>query len=112
MIFVPAGIALLIVEAPAVPIVSMTAVSRFSPVSTLIVWPAEKSVTLGTLMLVEPAAAPVGRVVTGCTRKSLQLLSVSSPSGKRPALLLLAETGEEAGPKPPADAGAGTRQPF
>src|SRR3954447_26297864 len=98
MIFVPAGMALPVVEAPAVPIVSITAVSRFSPVSTLIVWPAEKSVMLGTLTFVAPAAEPIGRAVAGCTRKSVQLLSLSNPSGKRPALLLPAETGEEAGP--------------
>src|SRR3954451_4508166 len=112
MVVVPTGMALPMVEAPAVPIVSITALSRFSPVSMLILSPTEKSSTFGTLMFFAPAAEPVGRLVAGCTRKSVQLLSVSMPSGKRPALLLLAETGEDAGAKPPDEAGAGTRQPF
>src|ERR1017187_5834878 len=75
------------VVAPAEPTVAMTAVSRFEPVSIVIVWPGPKSATLATLMLVAPSAEAADRVVAGCNRKSVQLLSVSAPSGKRPALL-------------------------
>ena len=78
------------VVAPAVPTVAMTAVSRFAPVSIMIVWPAAKSATLATLILVAPAAEAAGSVVAACNRKSVQLLSVSGPSGKRPALRLVA----------------------
>src|SRR5450432_3119138 len=99
------------VVAPAVPTVAMTAVWRFAPVSIIIVWPAAKSATLATLILVAPADEAAERVVAACNRKSLQLLSVSRPSGKRPALLsgVLA-----AGPpKPPRPGpGVGTRQPL
>ena len=86
----PAPVAALTVVAPAVPTVAMTAVSRFAPVSILIVWPAPKPATLATLMLVAPAAEAADRVVAACIRKSLQLLPVSAPSGKRPALVLVA----------------------
>jgi hypothetical protein len=65
------------VVAPAVPTVAMTAVSRFAPVSILIVWPASKPATLATLILVAPAAKrPTGW--WRLHRKSAQLLSVSS----------------------------------
>ncbi len=84
----PTSVAAPTVVAPAVPTVAMTAVSRFAPVSIIIVWPAAKSATLATLILVAPAAEAADRVVAGCNRKSVQLLSVSRPSGKRPALLL------------------------
>ena len=102
------------VVAPAVPTVAMTAVSRFAPVSIIIVWPAAKSATLATLMLVAPAAEAAGRVVAGCNRKSVQLLSVSAPSGKRPALRWgVLAAGAPGPPKPPRPApGAGTRQPL
>ena len=89
----PAPVAAPTVVAPAVPTVAMTAVSRFAPVSIIIVWPAAKSATLATLILVAPAAEAADRVVAGCVRKSVQLLSVSRPSGKRPALLLAAARG-------------------
>jgi hypothetical protein len=42
------------VVAPAVPTVAMTAVSRLASVSIIIVWPAAKSTTLETLILVAP----------------------------------------------------------
>src|SRR5262249_6521539 len=100
----PAGVA------PAVPTVAMTAVSRSAPVSIRIVWPATKSATLATLMLVAPAAEAAGKVVAGCNRKSVQLLSVSTPSGKRPALLLMATAAAPGRPKPPAAPGVGMRQ--
>ena len=61
---------------------------EFAPVSMLIVWPAAKSATLATLILVAPAAEAADRVVAACVRKSVQLLSASRPSGKRPTLLL------------------------
>src|ERR1039458_8423820 len=94
--------------------VAMTAVWRFAPVSIIIVWPAAKSATLATLILVAPAAEAADRVVAGCNRKSVQLLSVSRPSGKRPALLSGALAAGAAGPpKPPRpEPGVGTRQPL
>jgi hypothetical protein len=58
------------VVAPAVPTVSMTAVSMAAPVSIVMVWPAAKPATLATLRLVAPAGEPAGRVVAGCIRKS------------------------------------------
>ena len=94
----PASVAVRTVVAPAVPTVAMTAVSRFAPVSIMIVWPASKPSTLATLILVAPAAEAVDRVVAACVRKSVQLLSVSAPSGKRPALVLVAAGAN--GPKP------------
>src|ERR1017187_7860394 len=102
------------VVAPAVPTVAMTAVWRFAPVSIIIVWPAPKSATLATLILFAPAAEAADRVLAGCNRKSLQLLSVSRPSGKRPALLWgVLAAGAPAPPKPPRPApGVGTRQPL
>ena len=84
----PTSVAVPTVVPPAVPTVAMTAVSRFAPVSIMIVWPAPKSATLATLILFAPAAESAGRVVAACNRKSRQLLSVSAPSGKRPALLI------------------------
>ena len=78
------------VVAPPVPTVAMTAVSRLAPVSIMIVCPAAKSVTPATLILLAPAADAADRMVAGCNRKSVQLLSVSRPSGKRPALLSIA----------------------
>ena len=92
-----------------------TAVSWFAPVSITIVWPAAKSATLATLILFAPAADGAARVVAVCNRKSLQLLSVSAPSGKRPALLIgrssRAAAARRSHPRPPAP-GAATRQPF
>ena len=90
----PTSVAVPTVVAPAVPTVAMTAVSRFAPVSITIVWPATKSATLATLMLVAPAAEAADRVVAVCVRKSVQMLSVSAPSGKRPTLLLVAPAAE------------------
>ena len=45
---------------------------------------------LVTLRLVAPAGEEVDKVATACVRKSVQLLSVSAPSGNRPALELVA----------------------
>ena len=86
----PTSVAVRTVVAPAVPTVAMTAVSRFAPVSIMTFWPASKPSTLVTLMLVAPAAEAVDRVAAACVTKSVQLLSVSAPSGKRPALVLVA----------------------
>ena len=47
-------------------------------IDPMIVWPASKPATLATLILVAPAAEAANRVVAGCIRKSVQLLSVSS----------------------------------
>src|ERR1700733_9806043 len=80
------------VVAPAVPTVTITAVSRFAPASILIVWPEPKPATLATLILVAPAADAADNAVVGSVKKSVQLLSVSTPSGKRPALVLEAAT--------------------
>lgn len=107
----PSAVAELTVVAPAVPTVEMTAGSALAPESTVIAWPAVKPATLATLMFVAPAAAPAGKVVAGCTMKSVQLLSVSAPSGKRPALLLVADAAKAAGPKPPLAIGEVTKQP-
>src|ERR1035437_3301411 len=110
----PTWVAAPTVVAPAVPTVAMTAVSRLAPVSIIIVWPAPKSATLATLILFAPAAEAADRVLAGCNRKSLQLLSVSRPSGKRPALLWgVLAAGAAGPPKPPRPApGVGTRQPL
>src|SRR6185369_7974640 len=70
------------VVAPAVPTVAITAVSRLESASIRIVCPAAKSATLATLILVAPGAEAVDSVVAGCNTKSVQLLSVSTPSGK------------------------------
>src|SRR5437868_3089589 len=99
------------VVAPAVPAVAMTALSRSAPVSIRIVWPAPKSATLATLMLVAPTAEAAGKAVADCNKKSLQLLSVSAPSGNRPALLLIT-TAAAPGRPPPAAPGVGARQPL
>jgi hypothetical protein len=40
--------------------------------------------------LVAPAGEEADKVETACVRKSVQLLSVSAPSGNRPALVLVA----------------------
>ena len=45
-------------------------------------------------------------------RKSLQLLSVSAPSGNRPALVLVPSAVAEKGPKPLAVPGAGAWHPL
>ena len=85
---------------------------RFAPASIVIVWPGAKSATLVTLMLVAPAVEAADRVVAGCTRKSVQLLSVSAPSGKRPTLRLACAGAAPPRPPPcPPATGAGTRQP-
>ena len=52
--------------------------------------------------------AAAGSTVAPCAWKSLQLLSVSRPSGRRPALLLLVRVA----PRPPRPPAAGTRQPV
>ncbi len=106
----PASVAAPTLVAPAVPTVAMTAVSRFAPVSIMIFWPASKPATLVTLMLVAPASAAEDTVAAACVTKSVQLLSVSAPSGKRPALVLVAPAA--AGPMLMAPPGAGTWQPV
>src|SRR5215813_7525505 len=107
------GAATVILAPPLPPAVeATTAVSWFAPLSMVMVWPAIKSATLATLMLVAPAAEAAGKLVAGCNRKSVQLLSVSTPSGKRPALLLIATAAAPGRPKPPAAPGVGTRQPL
>jgi hypothetical protein len=90
MTVAPAAVLIATVVAPAVPTVAMTAVSRFAPVSIMIFWPASKPSTLSTLMLVAPATDAADRVAAAWVKKSLQLLSVSAPSGKRPALVSIA----------------------
>src|SRR5690348_11712331 len=90
----PTPVAVATVVAPAVPTVAMMAVSSFAPVSILIVWPAENSATLATLILVAPLAEGADKVVAGVVRKSVQLLSLSRPSGKRPALVSDAPAGD------------------
>src|SRR5262249_56592248 len=93
---------------------AMPGVSTVARGSTVIVGPAAKSATLATLMLVAPASEAAESVVAGCSRKSVQLLSVSAPSGKRPALRCGVLTAGAAGPpKPPRPGpGVGTRQPL
>src|SRR5258708_38821070 len=83
---------------PAVPAGGMTGVSRFAAESIISVGPTPKS-TLAALILSAPAAESAARVVAACNRKSRQLLSVSAPSGKRPALLLVAPVAGP--PRPP-----------
>src|SRR3954469_17318594 len=102
------------VVAPDVPTVAITAVSTLAPASMVIVWPTAKSATLSTLRLVAPARDAAESVVAGCNRKSLQLLSVSAPSGKRPALRCgVLTAGVAAPPNPPRPLpGVGTRQPL
>jgi len=111
MTVAPSAVAALSVLAPAEPTVEMTADSTLAPESTVIVCPAVKPATLATLTFVAPAAAPAGKVVAGCTVKSAQLLSVSTPSWARPALLLVADAAKAAGPKPPLAVGEVTNQP-
>src|SRR5262245_51322251 len=105
----PAFVAAPTVVPPAVPTDAMTTVSRFASASIVIVWPGAKSATLATLIFVAPAADAAAVIVAGCSRKSVQLLSVSAPSGKRPALLC-GVTCAPAPPKRPGP-GVGTRQP-
>ena len=97
--------------APAVPTVAIVAISVIAPVSITIVWPGLKSATLATLILVAPTLEPFGKVVAAWTRKSAQLLSVSAPSGNRPALRLWSAVGP---PRPPGPtlAGEAARQPL
>ena len=89
--FAPAAVAALTVVAPAVPTAAMSAVSRFAPVSIRIVSPGSNPSTLATLTLVAPDADEADSMVADAVMKSSQLLSVSRPSGKRPALVLDAE---------------------
>src|SRR5437763_15125120 len=110
MTVAPASAAVRTVVAPGVPTLAMTALSRLSPRSMLIVWPGPKPATLATLTLVCPGAKAIGMVVVACKRKSVQLLSVSAPSGKRPTLRSPAVKAA-AGPKPRPAPGEGTRQP-
>jgi hypothetical protein len=90
MTVAPASTAASTVVAPAVPTAAKTAVSGFAPASIRIVWPAPKSATLAALRLSAPAADAADRVVAACVRESVQRLSASKPSGKRPTLLLVA----------------------
>ena len=62
---------------PAVPTDAMTAVSLAGPLPIVTAWPAANSATPATFIFGAPAAAPSGRVVTGCTTKSVQRLSSS-----------------------------------
>ena len=78
------------VVAPAVPTAEMATVSTFTPESIRIAWPEWKPSVPETLMLVAPAAEVADKVAAACVRKSVQLLSVSAPSGNRPALALIA----------------------
>src|SRR3954453_3630633 len=78
------------VVAPAVPTVERIAVSAFAPESMRIVWPGRKPSVLATLMLVAPASEAADKEADACVEKSVQLLSVSAPSGTRPALVSMA----------------------
>lgn len=78
------------VVAPAVPTVERIADSAFAPESMRIVWPGRKPAVLATLMLVAPRSEGADKDAAACVRKSVQLLSVSAPSGNRPALVLMA----------------------
>jgi hypothetical protein len=55
----------------------MTTASRLAPESIVTVSPAAKSATLPTLIFVAPGGDAAVSVVAGCSRKSVQLLSVS-----------------------------------
>ena len=90
---------------------AITAVSRPAPLSILIVYPALKPITLATLILVVAMADGTDKVVAGDVRKSLQLLSVSWPSGKRPELVSEAPSAETTAPKTVPGPGAVTKQP-
>ena len=90
MAIAPRAVAVRSVVAPAVPIVSIVAVSRSGPESMRIESPAAKPSAPATLMLVAPATEATGRVVAAWVRKSAQLLAVSAPSGKRPVLAVVA----------------------
>jgi hypothetical protein len=89
-IVAPASVEVRSVVAPAVPTVAMTAVSVFAPESIWTVWPVRKPSVLATLMFVAPAADVADKEAADCVKKSEQLLSVSAPSGNRPALVLMA----------------------
>src|SRR5579863_7402337 len=89
MTVAPAAVAAAAVVAPAVPTVAITAVSLAAPVSMVIVWPGLKPSTLSTFILVAAVAVATDRVAAAWVKKSPQLLAVSAPSGKRPALVLV-----------------------
>ena len=91
------------VVAPAVPTVAITAVSSVRAGIDQNRLAGGEIRTLATLILLAPAADAADSVVAGCTRKSVQLLSVSAPSGKRPRL--------RARRPPAAAAGTTTMQP-
>src|ERR1700682_1748190 len=86
----PASVEVRTVVAPAVPTAAMTAVSVFAQESIWTVWPGRKPSVLATLMFVAPAADVADKDAAACVEKSVQLLSLSSPSGNRPALVLMA----------------------
>src|SRR5882757_8784516 len=86
----PTPVEALNVVAPAVPTVAMIAFSRFAPESIRIACPGRKPSILVTLMLVARAGEVADKVATACVRKSLQLLSLSAPSGNRPELVFVA----------------------
>ena len=85
----PGLVAALIVVPPVVPMVAMVAVSLVVPVPIITFWPGLKPATLLIFTLLVSAHAGVTRVIAFCTIKSLQLLSLSFPSGKRPTLILV-----------------------
>src|SRR5690348_1643157 len=106
--FAPSSVAAPVVVPPAVPTAAMTAVSRFAPVSIWIVWPGSRPSTAVTLTFVAPDFEAPDKLVAGDVTKSVQLLSVSAPSGKRPALVFEAAAAAAKGPKPLAAPGAVT----
>ena len=76
--------------APAVPTAAMTRVSEEAPESIVILFPTLKPLTFATLMFIAPALAAAESGADVWVRKSVQLLSVSAPSGKRPELVFVA----------------------
>src|SRR5258708_5144077 len=100
------------VVAPAVPTVGRTAVSRFAPESIRIFWPGRKPSVLVTLRLVAPAGEAADKVAAAWVRKSVQLLSVSAPSGNRPVLVLVATGATRVDHGSYTEPGAGTKQPL
>jgi len=70
--------------------------------------PASKPPTLATLRLVAPTVEATDIVVVAWVWKSAQLLPVSAPSGKRPALAVTVRA-EAKGLSPPEAPGAGAK---
>jgi hypothetical protein len=80
----PAAVAVPNVVAPGVPTLAITADSTEVPASIIIFWPALNPATAATFIFDDPAADAAERFVVVCNRKSVQLLSVSAPSGNSP----------------------------